>query len=184
MDVSVGVGELGRSTPGRRESSLRERLLRPRVVTRKTVRDAGRGQLGAAEIRPKETKMFHHRSRDFEPPVTAIVDHLRGIQDQLGRIGRQAGRRGADGAAAAGGQIAETLAPFLSDIGARLRRGRRAAYEGASGLTDISSRVGSRAVAQLSGHTQQRPLLLLAVAIGVGILIGAAGRSAALRRDE
>jgi ElaB/YqjD/DUF883 family membrane-anchored ribosome-binding protein len=128
--------------------------------------------------------MFQHRSRDFDPPVSAIADHLRGIQDQLGKLGRQAGRRGADSAAAAGSQIADALLPILSDIGGRFRRGQRAAFEGASGLTDMSSRVGSRAVAQLSGQAQQRPLLMLAVAIGVGILIGAASRSAALRRPS
>ena len=128
--------------------------------------------------------MFQHRSRDFDPPVSAIAHHLRGIQEQLGELGKQAGRRGADTAASAGSHIAETLLPILSDIGGRFRRGQRAAFDGASSLSDMSGRVGSRAVAQLSGQAQQRPLLMLAVAIGVGILIGAAGRSAALRRPQ
>jgi ElaB/YqjD/DUF883 family membrane-anchored ribosome-binding protein len=142
----------------------------------------GRIRRGETKIRPKEKKMFQHRSRDFDPRVSAIVNHLRGIQDQLGKIGRDAGRRGADSAAAAGNQIAEAIAPILNDIGARFRRGQRAAFEGASGLGDMSSRVGSRAVARLTDQAQQRPLLILAVAIGVGILIGAASRRASLRR--
>jgi hypothetical protein len=132
--------------------------------------------------------MFQHRSRDFDPRVSAIVDHLRGIQDQLGKIGRDAGRRGADSAAAAGNQIAEAIAPILNDIGARFRRGQRAAVEGASGLGDqavrMSSRVGGRAVERLTDQAQQRPLLLLAVAIGVGILIGAASRRAGGRSSQ
>ncbi len=124
--------------------------------------------------------MFQHRSRDFDPRVSAIVDHLRGIQDQLGKIGKDAGRRGAVGAASAGNQIAEAIAPVLDDISARFRRGQRAAVEGASGLGDqavrMSSRVGSRAVERLTDQAQQRPLMMLAVAIGVGVLIGAASR--------
>jgi ElaB/YqjD/DUF883 family membrane-anchored ribosome-binding protein len=130
--------------------------------------------------------MFQHRSRDFDPRVSAIVDHLRGIQDQLGKIGRDAGRRGADNAAAAGNQIAEAMTPILNDIAGRFRRGQRAAVEGASGLGDqavrVSSKVGNQAVAQLTDQAQQRPLVMLAVAIGIGILIGAAGRSVARRR--
>jgi ElaB/YqjD/DUF883 family membrane-anchored ribosome-binding protein len=132
--------------------------------------------------------MFQHRSRDFDPRVSAIVNHLRGIQDQLGKIGRDAGRRGADGAAAAGNQIAEAISPILNDIGTRFRRGQRAAIEGASGLGDqaarMGSKVGSRAVERVTDQAQQRPLLMLAVAIGVGILIGAASRHAALRRPS
>jgi ElaB/YqjD/DUF883 family membrane-anchored ribosome-binding protein len=132
--------------------------------------------------------MFQHRSSDFDPRVSAIVNHLRGIQDQLGKIGRDAGRRGADSAAEAGNQIVEAITPILNDIAARFRRGQRAAVEGASGLGDqavqLSSRVGSQAVARLTDQTQQRPLVMLAVAIGIGILIGAASRRVAVRRPS
>lgn len=125
--------------------------------------------------------MFHHRARDFDPP-SAIAHHLRGIQDELSRLGRGAGRRGADSAAAAGSHIADAVAPLLHGVGSGFRRGGRAAYYGATGLGDMSSRFGSRAVTRLSDHAQHRPLIMLAVAMGVGVLIGAACRRSAIYR--
>lgn len=119
--------------------------------------------------------MFQHRARDFDPPVSAIAHHLRGIQDELSRLGKGAGRRGAH-------QIADAMAPILNGVGSGFRRGGRAAYYGATGLGDMSSRFGSRAVTRLSDHAQHRPLIMLAVAMGVGILIGAACRQSALHR--
>jgi ElaB/YqjD/DUF883 family membrane-anchored ribosome-binding protein len=125
--------------------------------------------------------MFQPRSRDFsDPRVTAIVEHLRAIQQELGEIGQNSGRRASASIAAAGDQIADTVGPILSEIVARFRRSQRAAVDGAADLGDeavkIGARLGNHAVARLAGQTRQRPLLTLAVAIGVGILIGAASR--------
>jgi ElaB/YqjD/DUF883 family membrane-anchored ribosome-binding protein len=125
--------------------------------------------------------MFQPRSRDFsDPRVTAIVDHLRAIQRELGEISQNSGRRASANIAAAGDQIADAVGPILSDIVNRFRRGQRAAVDGAANLGDEAVRIGSRlgndAVARLADQTKQRPFLTLAVAIGVGILIGAAGR--------
>jgi ElaB/YqjD/DUF883 family membrane-anchored ribosome-binding protein len=125
--------------------------------------------------------MFQPRSRDFsDPRVTAIVDHLRAIQRELGDIGQSTSRRTSAGIAAVGDQIADAISPILSDIVDRFQRGRRAAADGAANLGDeavkIGTRLGNDAVARLADQTKQRPLLTLAVAIGVGILIGAASR--------
>lgn len=125
--------------------------------------------------------MFQPRSSDFsDPRVATIVNHLRAIEGELSAIGKKAGRRASANAAAAGDQIADAIAPILSDIAGRFQRGRRAAADSAADLGDeavkIGTRLGSDAVARLTDHTKQRPLLTLAVAIGVGILIGAAGR--------
>jgi ElaB/YqjD/DUF883 family membrane-anchored ribosome-binding protein len=125
--------------------------------------------------------MFQPRSRDFsDPRVTAIVDHLRAIERELGEIGRNTRRRTSAGIAAAGDQIADAVGPILNDIVDRFQRGRRAAANGAVNLGDeavkIGTRLGNDAVARLADQTRQRPMLTLAVAIGVGILIGAASR--------
>jgi ElaB/YqjD/DUF883 family membrane-anchored ribosome-binding protein len=125
--------------------------------------------------------MFQPRSTDFvDPRVTTIVDHLRAIQDELGEIGRNAGRRGSATAAAAGNQIADALAPILNDIVDRFRRSQRAAVDQAASLGNeavkASARAGSDALARIATQTKQQPLLTLAVAIGVGNLIGAACR--------
>jgi ElaB/YqjD/DUF883 family membrane-anchored ribosome-binding protein len=125
--------------------------------------------------------MFQPRLSDFsDPRVTAIVDHLRAIEQELSEIGRKAGRRASKSASAAGDQIADVIGPILADIVDRVRRGQRAAVSGAASLSDeavkMGSRVGGDTVARIADQTRQRPLLTLAVAIGVGILIGAASR--------
>ncbi len=125
--------------------------------------------------------MFQLRSPEFaDPRVTAIVGHLRAIQEELGEIGRNAGRRGSARTAAAGNQIADALSPILSDIVDRFWRGRRAAIDQAASIGNdavkASAKAGSDALARIAKQTKQQPLLTLAVAIGVGILIGAASR--------
>lgn len=125
--------------------------------------------------------MFQPRSTDFlDPRVTAIVEHLRAIERELAAIGKTTGRRASAKASAAGDQIAEAIGPTLNDIVDRLRRGQRSAADGAAALGDqavkIGAQVGSDALARVTDQAKQRPLLTLGVAIGVGILIGAAAR--------
>jgi hypothetical protein len=124
--------------------------------------------------------MFHRRASEFEPRVSAIVDHLRAIEDELGTIGKNASRRASAHASAAGGQIAEALAPLLSELGSRFRRGQRVAVDEAATFGNealrLGSRAGSDALARIAYQAKHRPLFTLAVAIGVGVLIGFAGR--------
>jgi len=125
--------------------------------------------------------MFQPRSKDFlDPRITAIVDHLRAIQDELGDIGKSAGRRGSANAAAAGNQIADALAPILSDLADRFRQGQRAALNQAASAKKeairTGARVGNDALDRVVEQTKQQPLLTVAVALGIGVLIGAASR--------
>jgi len=124
--------------------------------------------------------MFHRRASEFEPSVSAIADHLRAIEDELGTIGKYAGRRASAHASAAGGQIAEALGPILNELGSRFRRGRRAAVDEAASFGNealrVGSRVGSDALSRIADQAKHRPLFTLAVAIGVGALIGFAAR--------
>ena len=53
--------------------------------------------------------MFHRRSSEFDPRVSAIAGHLRAIEKELGGIGRSAGRNASASASAAGNQIAEAI---------------------------------------------------------------------------
>jgi len=124
--------------------------------------------------------MFQPRSRDFNPRVTAIVDHLQAIERELAGMGRQAGRHASANASAAGDLIADTVGPILNDIADRFWRGQRAAAEGAADLSGravrMGGRVGNDALERIAAQAKERPVLTLAVAIGVGVLIGAAGR--------
>jgi ElaB/YqjD/DUF883 family membrane-anchored ribosome-binding protein len=124
--------------------------------------------------------MFHYRSNQLDPRLTAIADHLRSIEKELAVLTRRAGQSTADRAAAAGDQILDALGPILSDIGDRFRRGQRAAVDEAASLGNEAVRFGARmgndALGRIADQAKQRPLFTLAVAIGIGVLIGFAGR--------
>lgn len=131
--------------------------------------------------------MFQPRSTVFSNSrVSAIADHLRAIERELADIGRTSGRRASARASAAGDQISEAIGPILDDLIDRFRRGRRAASAGAANLGDEALRMGTRAgrdaLGRIATETKQRPLLTVAVAIGVGVLIGTAAIGAAARR--
>jgi len=124
--------------------------------------------------------MFHRRPSEFQPSVSAIVDHLRAIEDELGTIGKNAGRRASARASATGGQIADALAPILNELGGRFRSGQRAAVDEAASFGNealrFGGRVGGDALSRIADQAKHRPLFTLAVAIGVGALIGFAAR--------
>jgi hypothetical protein len=124
--------------------------------------------------------MFHRRSTEFDPRVSDIVGHLRAIERDLSVMGRKAGRRTADRASAAGDQIADVLGPILNDIGSRFRRGQRVAIDEAADFGNeaikLGTKVGNDALERIADQAKRRPLVTLAVAIGIGVLIGFAGR--------
>ena len=119
--------------------------------------------------------MFYRRSS-----AAAIEHHLRAIENELGRIGRNAGRQASVRAFAAGDQIGDAVTPILIEIADRLRRGRRVAADEAARFGNeavkFGGKIGHDALDRIATEVEHRPLVTLAVAIGVGILIGIAGR--------
>jgi ElaB/YqjD/DUF883 family membrane-anchored ribosome-binding protein len=124
--------------------------------------------------------MFHHRSTEFDPRLSAIAGHLRAIEKELGGIGRSAGRNASASASAAGNQIAEAFWPILNDIVDRFGRGQRAAVDEAASWGNEAVKIGAKAsndaFGRIATQVKTRPLAAFAVAIGVGILIGVAVR--------
>jgi ElaB/YqjD/DUF883 family membrane-anchored ribosome-binding protein len=111
--------------------------------------------------------MFQHRSSEFQPSVEAIQRHLIAVEKELAALGRIAGRQGAAAASDAREQIGEVVSSLLSDIVERFRdSGRRAVRLGSS--------YGTSAVQRVSSEVEDRPLITLGVALGVGFLIAAA----------
>ena len=107
--------------------------------------------------------MFHHRSTEFDPRVSAIAGHLRAIEKELVGIGRSAGRNASASASTAGNQIAEAIWPILNDLIDRFGRGQRAAVdEEAASLGNeaikIRARAGNEALGRIA--TQAKPGLL------------------------
>jgi hypothetical protein len=124
--------------------------------------------------------MFQPRQSQFDPRVAAIAGHLRAIERELGAIGKTAGRRASSGVSVAGNQIVEAIWPILNEIGDSFRRGQRVAVDEAANFGSEAvkqgARMGSDALDQIVGHARRRPLITLAVAVGVGALIGAVVR--------
>ncbi|MGD0418681.1 MAG: hypothetical protein ABSA68_03720 [Xanthobacteraceae bacterium] len=120
--------------------------------------------------------MFRHRPADFDTRVGAIAGHLRAIEKELGGIGRSAHRRAFASASAAGDQIADAIGPILSEIVDRFRGGRSLALEEATSFSNQAvksgAKLGKDALQRIAIETKHHPLVTLAVALGVGILIG------------
>ena len=84
------------------------------------------------------------------------------------------------GASAAGSQIADAIGPILNEIVDRFGRGQRVAVDQALSFgneaINVGARVGNDALERIATQAKNRPMATLAVAIGVGLLIGFAVR--------
>ena len=133
-----------------------------------------------AEIIPQEdTHLFHQRSAAFAPDIPAIEDRLRALEGEIERIGRRAGRRASAGVSAAGDRLGDVLASGVTEIVERFRSGRRLAGDEAvrfgNEAAKYGAKLGNDAMHRMASEVEHRPLVTLAVAVGVGILIGMVG---------
>jgi ElaB/YqjD/DUF883 family membrane-anchored ribosome-binding protein len=119
--------------------------------------------------------MFHQRSSAFAPSISAIEGRLRALENELERVGRKAGRRASANASAAGDHIGDAIASAVSEIVDRFRSGRRLAGDEAARFGNEAAKFSNDALERVASEVEHRPLVTLAVAIGVGILIGMAG---------
>ncbi len=122
--------------------------------------------------------MLQYRTSNFAPSVAAIQKHLGAVETELEKIGRIAGRQTSDAAAAASDQIGDAISTILSEMVDRFRKGGQAAGGQAGRLSnqalDLGAKYGSDALARVASEAEQRPLFTVGVALGIGILIGAA----------
>ena len=102
------------------------------------------------------------------PNVREIERRLRSLEQQVERVGGRTSASTAEVAERAGAAIA----PVLSSIADRFRGGTHS-------MSDEAAKLGNDALRRLSNEVEHRPLVTLAVAVGVGILVGLASRSAA-----
>jgi hypothetical protein len=125
-----------------------------------------------------EALMFQYRSSAFGPSAGAIQKHLGAIEKELETIGRIAGRRGTAVASAASEQIGDAISSIVNEMIDRFAARGRAAGDKAALLGNqalkLGTRYGNDAVERVSAEAESRPLLTLGVALGVGVLIGAA----------
>ena len=122
--------------------------------------------------------MFQYRKSNFAPSVAAIQKHLGAVETELEKIGRTAGRQTSAAAAAASDQIGDAISTILNEMVDRFRKGGQAAGDQAGRLSnqalDLGAKYGSDALTRVANQAEKRPLLTVGVALGIGILIGAA----------
>jgi ElaB/YqjD/DUF883 family membrane-anchored ribosome-binding protein len=130
--------------------------------------------------------MFQYRKSEFAPSVAAIQKHLGAVEKELERIGRIAGRQTSAAAVTASEQVGDAISTILSEMVVRFRKGGQVAGDQAGRLgnqaLDLSAKYGSDALQRVAGQAEDRPLMTVAVALGIGILIGAAVLGSAARR--
>jgi ElaB/YqjD/DUF883 family membrane-anchored ribosome-binding protein len=106
-------------------------------------------------------KMFRHPSPAIAANLREIDGRLRALEGRLQRIGS----RTSTNAALAAEGIGEAVASALSSMADRFRG--NGTFVGSE-----AAKFGNEALRRLSDEVENRPLVMLAVAAGVGLLIG------------
>jgi ElaB/YqjD/DUF883 family membrane-anchored ribosome-binding protein len=109
-------------------------------------------------------------SRAVSANVGEIERRLRSLEQRLARTG---GRASANAAQTAD-HLGEAIAAALSSIAERFRGDAGAVTDEAARIGNAAAKLGNDALNRLSKEVEHRPLVTLAVAIGVGILVGLA----------
>jgi hypothetical protein len=126
--------------------------------------------------------MFHQRKSAFDRNISALEGRLHALEDQIDQLGRSAGRRASANVSAAGDHIGDAIAAAVTEIVERFRSGRRVAGDEAvrfgNEAAKFGAKVGNDALQRVASEVEHRPLVTLAVAIGIGVLIGMAGGAA------
>jgi ElaB/YqjD/DUF883 family membrane-anchored ribosome-binding protein len=98
--------------------------------------------------------------------IAAIEDLVSDLEKRLRRLTAGASR-----------EVSGASGDFVSEALARItNRVRDSASEASKSLADEATRFGSDAFKKLTDEVEQRPLLMLAAAAGIGFLAGLANR--------
>jgi ElaB/YqjD/DUF883 family membrane-anchored ribosome-binding protein len=106
-------------------------------------------------------------SRAMSANVGEIERRLRSVEQRLERVG---GRASA-GAMQTADHVGETIASALSGIADRFRGGANSMSDEVAKFGSEAAKLGNYAFRRVS-KVEHRPIVALAVAVGVGILVG------------
>jgi len=112
--------------------------------------------------------MFHQSgySRALSVDIGEIERRLRGLEQRLERLGSRTSARTVD--------AADRIATSLTSLAEQFRGGAGVATDEAARIGGEAVKIGNDALRRLSREVERRPLMILAVAVGVGILVGLA----------
>lgn len=112
-------------------------------------------------------------TRAISAEVGAIERRLRALEKDLEKMGGRASANARDTAEGLG----DTIAAALGGWADRFRQSAASIGGQSASLSKDAAKLGGSALQRVSAETEAHPLFALAVAIGVGVLIGMAGRS-------
>jgi uncharacterized protein YjbJ (UPF0337 family)/ElaB/YqjD/DUF883 family membrane-anchored ribosome-binding protein len=127
----------------------------------------------AAPLEGTAMPLLSRNTRVISSDIGDIERRLRILQNGIDKLGARTSANARDTADGLG----ETVALALTSWADRFRQGSLGEKSAAFGKD--AARYGTAALSQISKETEQRPLVAVAVALGIGILIGmaASGRS-------
>jgi ElaB/YqjD/DUF883 family membrane-anchored ribosome-binding protein len=111
--------------------------------------------------------------------LASIERRMQDLEKRLARVTSAAGRTSSSMSASISDttdRLSDLLSSALGEISDRFRGGARSVGDEAVRLRQDAAKLGSEALRKLSAEVEHRPLVLLAVAAGVGLLIGLAAR--------
>ena len=114
-------------------------------------------------------------ARAISSEVGHIERRLQALQRGLDKLGTRASSNARDAA----DELSEAVSSALSNWADRFRQGASSLGEQSAPFFKDATRYGTAALSQISKETEQRPLVAIAVALGIGILIGMATRGRA-----
>ena len=97
-----------------------------------------------------------------------IEQRLRALEKRLNEIGARASTNSRDLV----GDLGDVIASALSSWADRVRQGASTVGDQSAALSKDAARLGTMAIDRIGEESRQRPLVAVAVALGVGILIG------------
>jgi ElaB/YqjD/DUF883 family membrane-anchored ribosome-binding protein len=112
-------------------------------------------------------------TRAISAQAGEIEQRLQALEKRLGNVGTRASTNARDTAENLGDAIASALSGWAD----RFRQGASTVGDQSAALGKDAGKLGTVALNRIADETGRRPLFALAVAVGVGILIGMAARN-------
>jgi ElaB/YqjD/DUF883 family membrane-anchored ribosome-binding protein len=112
-------------------------------------------------------------TRAISAQAGEIEQRLRALEKRLENVGTRASTNAQDTAENLGDAIASALSGWAD----RFRQGASTVGDQSAALGKDATKLGTVALNRIADETGRRPLFALAVAVGVGILIGMAARN-------
>ena len=124
------------------------------------------------------------RQSSYVREIADVDRRMQRLEQQMERLSSVASRTAASGMASAvqaTDRVSDAIVSALGDVIERFRGGARSVEasrfgQDAARFGHEATKLGSVALRRVSSEVEHRPLMMIAVAVGVGLLIGWAGR--------